>query len=120
MAGDTHGTTSLSPTSGGTTGGVFNSLNDGAINSVNDATLGLAGQITDAGAGAPITDAAEYLFALTAAQMPLCSLLRGEADAAALAQEPAGALHRCPECPPDQAERLPLAPAPPDLILLCR
>lgn len=33
---------------------------------------------------------------------------------------PTGVLHRCPGRPPDQAERLPLAPASPDLILLIR
>ncbi|RPK54302.1 hypothetical protein EES42_43385 [Streptomyces sp. ADI95-17] len=63
---------------------------------------------------------AGHLLALAAAQIPLRSCPRGETDAAALVQEATGVPHRCPECPSDQAERPPLAPASPDLILLSR
>lgn len=42
------------------------------------------------------------------------------ADAAALVQKPAYVVHRRPERPPDQAERLPLTSASPDLILVSR
>lgn len=66
----------------------------------------------------PRSDTAGYLLTLAATQMPLRTRLRHEADAAALVQEPTGVLHRIPERPPDQAERLSLTPAPPDFILL--